>query len=380
MKDTVAIVGSHPGTSRNFDWNRTDCDIWVFNEALNTDWCKRADGVFQIHKPVIWRSATNRNDPKHYDWLKSGETPAIFMQEDYQDVPKSEKFPLMEIFEKFPQAEKYFTSSVAYALAMATYKGYKIIEVYGVEMETQSEYGHQRVGVAYWCGIAAGLGIYVDFHSPTFFTSPLYGYEGDVKIPLDHYRKRINDNNTHKVGADSMLNKVKMMIENILHEFTKTYKADLSQLDDFVRAAGQNSHNLGMFNGFVNINQHYLDKCEKMEEESGTYLIVKQEYESQAQGAAKRLMPAEAMFNSSGTSLMKERDKFDTNKERAVREKIVADFKKGFEAWLSIAQEVGKLHGIRDENARLMQMVDQLMKSLGMTEEDIASVETAVKA
>ena len=215
-----------PQNIRDFDFDRNDCDIWVFNEALNTDWCKRADGVFQIHAPVIWRSATNRNDPKHYQWLQSGETPVIFMQEKYSEVPKSEKFPLEKVFDKFPEAERYFTSSVGYALALAIYKEYKTIEVYGVEMETNTEYGHQRVGVAYWCGLAAGRGIKVDFHSPTFYTAPLYGYEGNLMIPIDFYQKRINEAQPHIMGVKGQIENVKMMIEDSLDEFIKTYKAD----------------------------------------------------------------------------------------------------------------------------------------------------------
>ena len=64
MKNTVAIIGSHPATRGDFDWERTDADVWGFNEALSADWFERADGIFQMHKPVIWRSKTNRNDPE----------------------------------------------------------------------------------------------------------------------------------------------------------------------------------------------------------------------------------------------------------------------------------------------------------------------------
>ena len=89
QKATVAIVGSHPRTRSAFDFTRTDCDVWIFNEALAdpSGWCKRADAVFQMHNPAIWRSPLNRNDPKHYNWLKSGDTPEVIMQEYYEDVP-----------------------------------------------------------------------------------------------------------------------------------------------------------------------------------------------------------------------------------------------------------------------------------------------------
>jgi hypothetical protein len=66
---TVAIVGSHPRTRQEFDFNRKYCDIWAFNEAVSQGWCTKADAVFQMHAPVIWKNPGNRNDPKHFEWL-----------------------------------------------------------------------------------------------------------------------------------------------------------------------------------------------------------------------------------------------------------------------------------------------------------------------
>ena len=176
-RPTVAIVGSHPRTRANFDFSRTDCDIWTFNESLgnpNDAWCLRADAVFQMHKPVIWRSKANRSHAGHYEWLQGHNTPTIFMQDAYADVPKSECYPLEDVLALTPSF-RYLTSSVAYAIALAVLKGYKRIEIYGAEMETGTEYGHQRQGMAFWIGLAIGKGIEVEHISPTFWYAPLYG-------------------------------------------------------------------------------------------------------------------------------------------------------------------------------------------------------------
>ena len=77
---TLAIIGSHTRTREAFDFNRTDADVWLFNEAYSNKenvWAKRADAVFQLHDPIIWKNPKNRNDPKHYDWLKSTLTTVI---------------------------------------------------------------------------------------------------------------------------------------------------------------------------------------------------------------------------------------------------------------------------------------------------------------
>ena len=366
MKDTVAIVGSHPLTSKDFDFDRTDCDIWVFNEALATDWCKRADGVFQLHKPVIWRSSTNRNDSHHYEWLQSGDTPIIYMIDQYEDVPKSERYPLMEIMSAFPTAKQYFTSSVSYALALAVYKGYKIIEVYGVEMETGTEYGHQRTGVAYWVGFAEGQGIYVDYHSPKFFAAPLYGYEGDIQIPLEHYQKRMAVIEPHLVGTKSQIDQVQGMIDDLLNSFIKTYKTDLSSLDELALALGQNYHNQAMMEGAYKTNKHYLDKCHKMISETGEYLIVRQEFESYAHIGAKTAKKSYEKVKRISNALHRKLIALNTNEKKEVREKLVEEFRGVLANYVKLTADVGQGGGIMRENQVLVNEYDTYLRSAGI--------------
>src|SRR3989344_1302379 len=72
MKKTLVIMGTHPNGLKSFDWTRSDCDIWMFNEAPNT---KKANGelmypksnaTFQLHHEAIWKNPKNRNDKDHY--------------------------------------------------------------------------------------------------------------------------------------------------------------------------------------------------------------------------------------------------------------------------------------------------------------------------
>jgi hypothetical protein len=365
MKDTVAIVGSHPKTSKNFDFDREDCDIWVFNEALKTDWCKRADGVFQIHQPVIWRSKTNRNDPDHYEWLKSGDTPTIYMIDQYEDVPRSERYPLDEIMDKYWIAEKYFTSSVAYSLALAVYKGYKKIEVYGVEMETGTEYGHQRVGVAYWIGFAQGQGVEVDFHG-NILTAPLYGYDGDVRISIDFFEGRIDAAQPHATASHEQNVKVHGMIKERTNAFIETYKADLSELDNYVLAFGQNSHNNGLWNGIVLLNENYLKKCKQMLEESGIYLIVRQEYEAAMHAAGKNMQKATMNLQRVGVELKRARDKLNTNARKETREQLVKEFMVLLGVYQKASYEFGKTTAFIKESQFILQTHDQLLRSSGI--------------
>jgi len=133
--DTIAIVGSHPKRRDEFDFTRDDCDIWVFNEAVKTETnsgfapAEKVSAVFQLHKPVIWKNPNNRNDRNHFQWLQSTNIP-VFMLEKYEEVPASVPYPLDEIREKI--TDKMLTSSIAEAMALAAFLGYKRVEIYGV--------------------------------------------------------------------------------------------------------------------------------------------------------------------------------------------------------------------------------------------------------
>lgn len=186
----VVIVGSNQITRHLIDWNQ-DADYWLFNEAAAHDWVKRVSGVFQMHAPAVWRNAANVNDAGHYDWLKQPHDFPVWMQTRYPDVPASLPYPidnivnrlLPNLIRKDGASIKYFTSSAAYALALAIYAGYAEIEIVGIEMASGTEYAGQLPGVLFWLGVAAGRGIEVILQPASLLMrGHLYGYEGDIVI------------------------------------------------------------------------------------------------------------------------------------------------------------------------------------------------------
>lgn len=193
-----------------FDWSRKDCDIWMFNEAPNVkingkQLYPKPDALFQLHHEAIWKNPKNRSDEKHFEWLKSGNTPPVYMQKEYSEVPKSLKYPIEEILSLVGNIQvivdgkekifKYFSSSPEYALALAALMqkrghGYKRIEIWGIELEHESEYVYQRTGFAFWTGYLAALGIELILNN-SIFDTPMYGYEGDIAISSKILEERI---------------------------------------------------------------------------------------------------------------------------------------------------------------------------------------------
>ncbi len=367
MKNTVAIVGSHPRTRGDFDFAREDADIWVFNEALATNWCKRADAVFQLHSPTIWRSTQNRNDPKHYEWLQNTTVP-VYMQDHYEDVPASIKYPLDELFTDLFGDRKqipYITSSVAYALAMAVYLKYKRIEVYGVEMETNTEYGHQRIGVAFWVGVAIGRGIEVDFHSDSILNAPLYGYEGSHRIDKSEFEERIKELNKHSAKFREQYEKAKADLYLTLENFEKNFQAGLPDIDTKIQAVGQAGHNFGMADGSMQTDEFYLKKCIQQEKETGDYMIVKQEYESASIDGQKRYQFAMVKAYDIAKSMRAAVEKLKTRTNRHERKRASDDLKQIVDHYVKTTTEVGIASGAIFENKQWMGMLDALITAAG---------------
>lgn len=72
----------------------------------------------------------------------------------------------------------YFTSTIAYAIALAIFNGATEIDLYGVTMEVESEYHYQKPCVDFWCGVAKGRGIKVVSHGE--HTTIMKSHDGKV--------------------------------------------------------------------------------------------------------------------------------------------------------------------------------------------------------
>jgi hypothetical protein len=69
-------------------------------------------------------------------------------------------YPIKEVVDYF--GTDYFTNTVDYALALAIFKGFTEIDLYGVNMAWESEYSYEKPGVEFWIGQAMGRRIKVN--------------------------------------------------------------------------------------------------------------------------------------------------------------------------------------------------------------------------
>ena len=288
MKKTLVIMGSHPKGVERFDWTRTDCDIWLFNEAPSVKndngelKYPKADAFFQLHHEAIWKSPKNRTDEKHYQWLSSGKTPKAYMQEKYKDVPKSVKYPIDEVLDLVKNVHmivdgknkdfKFFTCSPDYALALVAQmwkegQKYKRVEIWGIELETESEYRYQRTSFGFWNGFLAALGVELFLYN-SIFDTPMYGYEGDVAIPSKVIEKRIVDLNK-ELGDDR--DNYNTRAESFLTSLSGFLKGDISaSVQKELEAITKLGETAGVLNGKIKESLRYLEKARGMEEKAGS--------------------------------------------------------------------------------------------------------------
>jgi len=383
MNKTLVIMGSHPRTRLLFDFARSDCDIWVFNEAARQEWVKRFDAVFQMHDPTIWRNPVNRNDPQHYDWLKTQTGAVVYMQDVYPDVPASKAYPLQGIKDMLGNNDNHFlTSSVSQALALSAYLGvYERVEVYGVAMETSTEYQWQREGVSFWLGFLQARGVDVYFAEKTF-AAPVYGYDGEVVISYEKFEARIAELDPQ---IEALKNEYIALHLDALSKLAAFEKDSSAVNEDLIYKAVahllQRGEKIGQLNGACAENRRYKSRADAMLETSGKFIFSRQEFESGAAKMRDAHAQAQTVFVSVGTTLAHiQRNAAQAGKGSKKRADLFTLVRETFEEYLQAHAKIEIFKGAAQENYNYMTYLDQHIRAAGGVKSEIVLLEAMQNA
>lgn len=192
MTRKVAIVGFARPHRDEAPFDDPSWEIWGVNDAWS--FMPRADRWFEVHSRPIheWEL---RRAKGHLDFLATFAGP-IYMIDHYDHIPTSVAFPLAEVIEDLGRV--YLTSSIAYMLALAIHERVDELGVWGVDMASQSEYGHQRPCCEWLIGVAEGRGMRVTLPDACkLMAGKLYG-RGDLneageKLTTDQMQERLRD-------------------------------------------------------------------------------------------------------------------------------------------------------------------------------------------
>jgi hypothetical protein len=161
----LAIVGNYTGIHQSPVF-QTNAEIWGFGGR--GPYLPRIDVLFQLHLPYTWEENFTV-----WDWLKNNKTIPVYMRQVYPEFPASILYPFEDAFAL--ASMQYFTSSPAYALALAILQGRKKISIHGIEL-VDREYETQKDCIAFWLGFAKGRGVEIELHCmDSIFKRPLYG-------------------------------------------------------------------------------------------------------------------------------------------------------------------------------------------------------------
>lgn len=193
---TVALVGFSEKTLKYLkEYNTNPDEIWTLNHAYLCigETIPRIDRLFEIHKKDWYLRKEIPKSQAYMEWLKQPHDFPILMQEVSLEVPASVRYPFEEVCNDiFPNmlrrvgeeyvTDSYFTSSAAYMIALAIHELSGVmgaqIELYGIDMESDTEYGYQKPCGEFMLGVAVGRGIKVlRPETSEMCRAPLYGYD-----------------------------------------------------------------------------------------------------------------------------------------------------------------------------------------------------------
>lgn len=164
----VVLLGTAPA-SMNLAPFGGDWEIWSCSPG--TYGVPKIDKFFELHR---WEPGQPWFSEGYCDFLRNfpGD---VMMSKQVDEVKNCKVLPHEELVAKY--GPYFFTSSLAWMMAMAIEAGATKIALYGVDMAATTEYHDQRMGCQYFALLAKAQGIEVGVppESDLLRPAPLYG-------------------------------------------------------------------------------------------------------------------------------------------------------------------------------------------------------------
>ena len=172
----VAIIGFATNTLHLVPWADPAFEIWGLNQGY-LHMHRRADRWFEMHMP---EATADVRDPAYLAWLQTCPIP-VYMIQTSDEIPNSVRYPIEDAIRL--AGRDYFTSSIAFMLALAALEGFKEVHLYGINLAIGDEYFYEKPNAEWWIGKLEGLGIkvYVPSASSLLKQYRRYGYSIDAR-------------------------------------------------------------------------------------------------------------------------------------------------------------------------------------------------------
>lgn len=167
-----------------------DAERWIIGSAYHEHVGTAYTRVFDVHpiEEAIHHKGILALRPDAWAWYGQQDRP-VYLIAAHPDVPASLAYPRAAIAERFGRrAACAMSSSVDQMMALALIEGFPEIHLCGVRMTSVEEWLTQRECLAFWIGLAEGLGVTVETDPVAALCAPerLYGWgdpTGAVRAP-----------------------------------------------------------------------------------------------------------------------------------------------------------------------------------------------------
>ncbi len=169
-KRKIAVLGSAVSSAGLAPFGELDWEIWACSPANKG--LPRVDVWFELHNPEL---KIREGLTEWLDWLKT--KPIVYMQKVYPDFKGAREFPLQALIEKW--GPFWWTSQLAFMLALAIEQKPHTIGIFGVDMAANSEYNQQRLACQYFIQHIVrdtDIELVVPPESDILEPAPLYGF------------------------------------------------------------------------------------------------------------------------------------------------------------------------------------------------------------
>lgn len=191
----IAVIGSAPSSVALAPYNDPSWIIWSCSPG-SVPHLRRVDAHFELH---VWEPDKSWFHTDYRLWLANCKCPVYVIVKN-PEIPTSVELPKEELLRQF--GGHFFTSSIAWMMALAIAQKPDEIGLWGVDMAADEEiYSGQKLGCQYFISIAKAMGIKVTIPPQSDLNQPnrLYGVaEHDAKhikllARMDEMRARIHE-------------------------------------------------------------------------------------------------------------------------------------------------------------------------------------------
>ena len=261
----VAIVGGAKTSRGLADEQPPEVELWGLNNQA--EWMPRWDRWFLIDSPDMGGRLVRPG----FEWCKTADVP-VYMLDKHPDVPTSVRFPIEDILARY--GDLYFTSSIAYMIAMAVHENVDEIRLIGINLANHTEYVMQRACAEHWLGVAKGQGIRVWLpDSSPMLKGVQYGiqrmpglYRQELEV-LEHAHKAqvLEASNEYQVATGGLQSwdRAMQVLERLMESFREQAKPEMDQIKTNQQVA---LGKINALNGALQVIDRMLEQMEGNDE------------------------------------------------------------------------------------------------------------------